>query len=174
MDTITEIEKLDAAQQRTRTIIPSSMVNLMSNKEDQCFQCQEPGHNTWNCPHIRCYECEEYGHIVMDCPHRIPPSGTLVPHHKAHRSCHTRLSSSALVLVPHHKAHRSCHTRLSSRHHQEDWERRDKSKSQSGYSRHHSSSCHDSHRGCSRSQQWDGHSCYRSRVQMIPISTLRT
>ena len=22
----------------------------------------------------------------MDCPHKIPPSGTLVPHHKAHRN----------------------------------------------------------------------------------------
>ena len=29
----------------------------------------------------------------MDCPHRIPPSGMLVPHHKAHRNGHTRLSS---------------------------------------------------------------------------------
>ena len=33
-DAITEVEKLNAAQQLTVTIIPSSMVNMMSNKED--------------------------------------------------------------------------------------------------------------------------------------------
>ena len=43
-DVITDIEKLNAAQQLTMTIIPSSMINMMSNEEDQCFQCQEPGH----------------------------------------------------------------------------------------------------------------------------------
>ena len=55
-------------QQLTATILPSSMVSMMSNKDDQCFQCQEPGHIAQQCPHIRCHECEEYGHIVMDCP----------------------------------------------------------------------------------------------------------
>ena len=45
-DAITEIEKLNTAQQLTTTIIPSSMVNMMSSKEDQCFQCQEPEHIT--------------------------------------------------------------------------------------------------------------------------------
>ena len=34
MDAITEVEKLNAAQQLTTTIIPSSMVNIMSNGED--------------------------------------------------------------------------------------------------------------------------------------------
>ena len=43
-DAIAEVEKLNAAQQLTATIILSLMVNMMSNKEDQCFQCQEPGH----------------------------------------------------------------------------------------------------------------------------------
>ena len=43
-DAITEVEKHNAAQQITATILPSSMVNIMSNKDDQCFQCQEPGH----------------------------------------------------------------------------------------------------------------------------------
>ena len=42
MDTITETEKLNAAQQLTVTIIPSSTVNMMSNEEDLYFQCQEP------------------------------------------------------------------------------------------------------------------------------------
>ena len=140
-DTITEIEKLNAAQQLTTTIFPSLMVNMMSNEEDQCFQCQEPGHIAQYCPHIRCYECDDYGLIIMDFPHKIPPLGTLVPHYKAHRNHHTRLSS---------------------RHHWEDWERGDRSRSQSRYSRYCSSSHHDLHRGYSRSQQWDGSSCYRS------------
>ena len=42
----TEVEKLNAAQQLTTTILPSSMVNMMLNMDDQCFQCQEPGHIT--------------------------------------------------------------------------------------------------------------------------------
>ena len=43
-DAISEVEKLQATQQLTATLIPSSMVNVMSNKEDCCFQCQESGH----------------------------------------------------------------------------------------------------------------------------------
>ena len=78
-DAITEVEKLNARHQLTMTIIPSSTVNMMSNKEDQCFQCQELGYIAQYCPHIR---CDEYGHNVIDCPQKIPPSGTLVPHHK--------------------------------------------------------------------------------------------
>ena len=139
MDAITEVEKLNAALQLTMTIIPSSMVNMMSNEEDWYFQCQEPGHIAQHCPHIRCHKCDEYGYIVMDYPHKIPPSGTLAPHHKAHGYHHTRWSSW---------------------HHQEDWERRNKSRSQSRYSRH-CSHCH-LHRGFSRSQQQDRHSNYRS------------
>ena len=46
MDAITEIKKLNTAQQLTMTIIPSSTVNMMSNEEAQCFQCQEPGYIT--------------------------------------------------------------------------------------------------------------------------------
>ena len=41
---ITEVEKFNAAQQLMTTIIPSSMVNMMSNGEDQCFQYQKVGH----------------------------------------------------------------------------------------------------------------------------------
>ena len=43
-DAITEVEKLSAVQQLNTTILPSLMVNMMSNDNDQCFQCQEPGH----------------------------------------------------------------------------------------------------------------------------------
>ena len=115
------------------------MVNMMSNKEDWSLQCQEPGHIVCHCPHTRCHECDEYNHIIIDCPHRIPPSGTLVPHHKAYRNYHTRLSS---------------------RHHWEDPERSDQSRLQS---RHCSSCHHDLHRGCSRSLQLDRHSHHSSR-----------
>ena len=80
-DTITEVEKLQAAQQLTATLFPSSMVNVMSNEEDQCFQCQESGHITCHCPNVCCFECDEYGHIAVDCPDRIPPSG-MPAHHR--------------------------------------------------------------------------------------------
>ena len=34
MDAITQVEKLNAAQQLTMTIIPSSVVNMLSSEED--------------------------------------------------------------------------------------------------------------------------------------------
>ena len=37
-DDITEVEKLQAAQQLTPTLLPSSIVNVMPNEGDQCFQ----------------------------------------------------------------------------------------------------------------------------------------
>ena len=43
-DAIKEVEKLQAAQQLTSTLLPSSSVNTMSSDEDKCFQCQELGH----------------------------------------------------------------------------------------------------------------------------------
>ena len=43
-DAISEVEKLNAAQQLTAMIIQPSTVNVMSHKEDHCFQCQEQGH----------------------------------------------------------------------------------------------------------------------------------
>ena len=42
--TISEEEKLNAAQQLTAMIIPPSTVTVMSNEEDCCFKCLEPGH----------------------------------------------------------------------------------------------------------------------------------
>ena len=93
MDAILEVEKLNATQQLTVMIIPSSGVNVMSNEEDCYFQCQEPGHITQHCPHIRCYECDKYGHIVMDCPHKTLPSRTPATHHKADIGHHARSSS---------------------------------------------------------------------------------
>ena len=80
-DAISEVEKLQAAQQLTATMLPSSTVNVMSGKDGQCFQCQELGHIAHHCLNTRCFDCHEYGHIAADCPDRIPPSGTPA-HHK--------------------------------------------------------------------------------------------
>ena len=39
-DTISKVEKLNAVQQLIATITPPSMVNMMTNDEDRCSQCQ--------------------------------------------------------------------------------------------------------------------------------------
>ena len=70
-DTISKVEKLQAVQQLTATLLPSSTVNVMSNEEDQCFHCQELGHMAHHFPNEHCFECNEYGQIVVDCPDRI-------------------------------------------------------------------------------------------------------
>ena len=79
-DAIKEVEKLQAAQQLTSTLLPSSSVNTMSSDEDKCFQCQELGHMACYCPHIWCFDCDEYGHVAVDCPDKIPPSGIPARH----------------------------------------------------------------------------------------------
>ena len=66
-DAIKEVEKLQAAQQLTATLLPSSSVNNMSSDQDKCFQCQESGHKAHHCPHMKCFDCNEYGHVVADC-----------------------------------------------------------------------------------------------------------
>ena len=43
-DAMREVEKLQAAQQLTSTLLPSPSVNTMSSNDDKCFQCQETGH----------------------------------------------------------------------------------------------------------------------------------
>ena len=75
-EAIKEVEKLQAAQQITSTLLPTSSVNTMSSNNDRCFQCQEIGHMAHYCPHIQCYDCDNYGHVAMDCPDKIPLSGT--------------------------------------------------------------------------------------------------
>ena len=75
-DAISEVEKLQAAQQLTVTLLPSSTVNVMTNEGDQCFHGQELGHIACKCNNVHCFECDEYGHKAVDCPDRIPPSGT--------------------------------------------------------------------------------------------------
>ena len=73
---IKEVEKLQAAQHITSSLLPASSVNTMSSDNDRCLQCQEVGHMAHYCPHIRCYDCDNYGHVALDCPDKIPPSGT--------------------------------------------------------------------------------------------------
>ena len=75
-EAIKEVEKLQAAQQITSSLLPTSSVNTMSSNNDRCFQCQEVSHMALYCPHIRCYNCDNYRHVAMDCPDKILPSGT--------------------------------------------------------------------------------------------------
>ena len=49
-DAIRQVEKLQAAQQLTSTLLPPSSVNTMSSDDDKCFQCQETGHMVCYCP----------------------------------------------------------------------------------------------------------------------------
>ena len=100
-DAISKVEKLQAAQQLTATLLPSSTVNVMPHEEDKCFQCQELGHIACHHPNVCCFKCEEYGYIVVDCPHQIPPSGTPAHHHRQDSNT------------------RHC-TRFTSRHHHQD------------------------------------------------------
>ena len=44
MEAILEVEKLQAAQQLTSSLLPSSSVNVMTMDQEKCFQCQEVGH----------------------------------------------------------------------------------------------------------------------------------
>ena len=131
-DAISEVEKLQAVQQLTATLLPSSTVNVMSSEDDKCFQCQVSGHKAHHYPHIQCFDCNEYGHIAADCPDKIPPSGTL--------ACHKK----------HHSHTRHC-TRSTSRHHHWDRHRFSRSRSQSYTHGYQSHSHNNSHRGCSRS-----------------------
>ena len=57
-ETIKEVKKLQAAQQITSALLPTSSVNTMSSDNDRCFQCQEVGHMAHYCPHICCYDCD--------------------------------------------------------------------------------------------------------------------
>ena len=142
-DAISEVEKLQATQQLTATLIPSSTVNVMSHAEDRCFQCWESGYIAWHCQNICCFECDEYGHIVVDCPHHIPPSGTPACHHRQ-------------------KSHTRHHTRSTSCHHHQDRYRHSRPRSQSCPHRYHSHSHCNSYRRHSRSHHRDNRHHHRS------------
>ena len=136
-NTIRKVEKLQAAQQLTATLLPASTVNVMSHEEDRCFQCQGSGHIARHCPNVHCFECNEYGHIVMAHPDWIPPSG--MP------ACHHRKESNTRHW-----------TRSPSRHCHQDRYRHSRSRSQSHPHRYQSHSHHNSLRGHSRSH----HRCH--------------
>ena len=65
-EAIKEVERLQAAQQITSTLLPTSLVNTMSSDNDRCFQCQETCHMACYCLHIWCYDCDNYRHVAMD------------------------------------------------------------------------------------------------------------
>ena len=103
-DAIREVEKFQAAQQLTSTLLPSSSVNVMSSDDDKCFQCQEAGHMARYCPCIRCFDCNDYGHVPADCPNKIPPSG--IP--ALHRDNNTRRHDRSTSWNNHHNRHHHC------------------------------------------------------------------
>ena len=49
---INTVEKLQAAQQLTAYLLPSSNVHIMSHEDDKCLQCQESGLIACHCPNI--------------------------------------------------------------------------------------------------------------------------
>ena len=83
-DGIREVEKLQAAQQLTATLLPPSSLYVMWSDDDRCFQCQELGHMACHCPRIKCFDCDEYGHVTADCPDKIPLSGKPARHRNTH------------------------------------------------------------------------------------------
>ena len=146
-DAISEVEKLQTAQQLTATLLLSSTVNLMSNEGDQCFQCQELGHIAHICPNVCCFGCDKCGHIAADCLDKRPPSGT--------PACHKR-------------QHTRHHTRSTSRHHHWDRHRYSRLRSQSYSHGYQSNSCNSSCRSHSQSH----HRCpHRSTSQHHHSST---
>ena len=138
-EAIKEVEKLQAAQQITSTLLPTSSVNTMSSNNDRCFQCQEVGHMACYCSHIWCYNCDNYGHVAMDLPDKIPQSGTPACH-KADTSNRSRRSSSR------HHSHTRC-----PHHDYKDRSRFSCSQSHPHNHRYRSSSHQDPHRSYSRS-----------------------
>ena len=138
LETIKEVEKLQAAQQITSTLLPTSSVNTMSSDNDKCFQCQKTGHMARYCPHIRCFDSDKYGHVAMDCPDKIPPSGTPAHCRGNTTSRHDRPSSM------YHSYNRHSH------HDYQDRHRFSHSPSCSHNPRYRSNSRHDSCRSQSR------------------------
>ena len=144
-EAIKEVEKLQAAQQITSSLLPTSSVNTMSSDNDRCFQCQEVSHMAHYCPHIQCYDCDNYGHVAMDCPDKILPSGTPAHCRTDTNDRHRRSSSRC----PSHTRH-SCHDHR-------DRSRFSHSRSRPCNHNYRSSSCQDPHRSHSRSFHRSSH-----------------
>ena len=152
-EAIKEVKKLQAAQQITSTLLPTSSVNTMSSDNDRFVQCQEISHMACYCLHIWCYNYDNYGHVVMDCLDKISSSGTLACCRSNTNNWHDRSSSR------HHSHARRSH------HDSKDRSRFSHSQSCSHNHRYRSSSHHDSHRSCSGSfhrPPQHSFSCHRS------------
>ena len=147
-DAIKEVEKLQATQQLTATLIPSSSVNVMSHDDDKCFQCQESGHMACHCPHIKCFHCDEYGHVTADYPDKIPPSGT--PARQRNTNSNTRYHDRSTSHHDHQDRH-SCHDHRD-RHSCHNCQDRH------GLNRSRSHSCSHRYRSHSWSDSWRSHS----------------
>ena len=138
-EAIKEVEKLQAAQQITSSLLPTSSVNTMSSDNDRFFQCKEVSHMARYCPHIRCYDCDNYGHVAMDCPDKILPSGTPA-------CCRTGTNDRSRRSSSRHNSHNS-----RSRHEHRNRSRFSCSRSQPCDHSYRSNSCHDPCRSQSRS-----------------------
>ena len=152
-DTIREVEKLQAAQQLTSTLLPPSLVNTMYSDDNKCFQCQETGHMAHYCPHIRCFDCDNYDHTTVDSPNKIPPSGIPTRCRDNNTSRHDRSTSWS-----------NNHNR---QYHHDHWDRYRFNRSWSCFysPRYRSNSCSDSCRSHFRSFHQPSHqstSCHRS------------
>ena len=136
-DAIKEVEKLQAAQQLTATLIPASSINIMSSDDDKCFQCQELGHMACHYPCIKCFDCGEYGHVAADCSDKIPPSGT--PAGQRNTNSNTRHHGRSTSHNDHQDRH-SCHDHedRQSCHDHQDRHRFNRSRSHSNNHRYRS------------------------------------
>ena len=146
-DTIKEVEKLQAAQQITSTLLPQLSVNTMSSDNNKCFQCLKTGHMACYCPHIRCFNCNNYWHIAVDCPDKIPPSGMPAGHRDNTTSRHDRSASWNSHTRHSHHDHRDRHrfSQLHSHSHNPRYRSNSHSDSCRSHSRpFHLPSCHSS------------------------------
>ena len=167
-EAIKEVEKLQAAQQITSTLLPTSSVNTMSSDNDRCFQCQEIGHMARYCPHIQCYDCNNYRHVAMDCPDKILPSGT-PSHHRTNNRDRNRRSSSRW---PSHTRH-SCHDHRDRSRFSCSWSHPHnysyRSSSQHEHCRNHSRSFHrSSHHSSLHSRSSSSHCYHRDTPHTRP------
>ena len=76
------VEKLNAAQQLTVLLTPST-VSMMSNN-NRCFVCGQTGNFGCCCPDVQCYGCDKFSHFAQDCPSKIHPPGTPVYQDRSH------------------------------------------------------------------------------------------
>ena len=86
LEVIQLVKKFNSAQLVMATLT-SSTVNIISNN-DWCVVFGKTSHIGHHCPDVQCYNCEEFGHLTRDCPHKIPPLGTPCHHNMSHSQSH--------------------------------------------------------------------------------------